>query len=570
MRSPGPRTAERYTGRGDDGLASAAELSEDVRRYLHAPGDRVSLGVSERLRGMADDASTASLSHRMRERRFERFEALAAQLPKPLSVIDIGGTCEFWEQRGWADRDDVSVTLVNLMEQERRHSNIHPTRGRRDQPRRARRRQLRHRLQQLGDRAPVQPREPARDGPRGPPGGARLLDPDAELLVPGGAALPVPGLALAAGEHARGRAPAPRRGMDGSLPRPRLRAQGGERGPADAQARAQAAVPGGRHRPRALRRRGQVVDLRRRVPAARRRPREPPGSTWSPWPTTAPPRCAAASSRSRRSSGPRSPWSTTRRPTTRWPRSPTCRCAPSGPAATAASPRAATSGSPRATRPYVLLLNPDARLERAGLEALVALLDAQPQAGLAAPRILEDGRRARLQPAPLPAPALDLRAGAVPAPALAARRLDRRADPRPRRLRAARLAGLGVRRLHADQARGARAAGRARRGLLPLLRGHRPLRAPARRRLDDPLRARGRGPPRGRGLGRPRGAVRRVRAQPRALRAQARAPADRCSRENGRSARTRHPRARRGCPAARAARAPARACERSCDRIGSG
>ena len=37
----------------------------------------------------------------------------------------------------------------------------------------------------------------------------------------------------------------------------------------------------------------------------------------------------------------------------------------------------------------MLLLNPDARLERAGLEALVALLDAQPRAGLAAPRILE-------------------------------------------------------------------------------------------------------------------------------------------------------------------------------------
>lgn len=89
----------------------------------------MTLGVSERLRGMADDASTASLSHRLRERRFERFESLAARLPKPLAVIDIGGTCEFWEQRGWADRDDVSVTLVNLMEQDRRHSNIHPTVG---------------------------------------------------------------------------------------------------------------------------------------------------------------------------------------------------------------------------------------------------------------------------------------------------------------------------------------------------------------------------------------------------------------------------------------------------------
>ena len=208
----------------------------------------MSLGVSERLRGMADDASTASLSHRLRERRFERFEALAARLPKPLHVIDIGGTCEFWEQRGWADRDDVSVTLVNLMEQERRHSNIHPSVG--DATSLAEYADgsfdiafsnsvIEHLFNLDNQRA---------DGPRGPPGGARLLDPDAELLVPGGAALPVSRLALAAGEHASGRAQAPRRGLDGSLPRPRLRAQGGERGPADAQARAQAAVPRGRHR----------------------------------------------------------------------------------------------------------------------------------------------------------------------------------------------------------------------------------------------------------------------------------------------------------------------------------
>jgi GT2 family glycosyltransferase len=39
--------------------------------------------------------------------------------------------------------------------------------------------------------------------------------------------------------------------------------------------------------------------------------------------------------------------------------------------------------------PYVLLLNPDARLARADLDALVAVLDADPRVGLAAPRILD-------------------------------------------------------------------------------------------------------------------------------------------------------------------------------------
>jgi hypothetical protein len=78
---------------------------------------------------MADDSRPDSFSHRMRELRFQRFERLAATLPKPLEVIDIGGTCEFWEQRGWAGRDDVSITLVNLIEQEGTHANIHTTVG---------------------------------------------------------------------------------------------------------------------------------------------------------------------------------------------------------------------------------------------------------------------------------------------------------------------------------------------------------------------------------------------------------------------------------------------------------
>ena len=40
--------------------------------------------------------------------------------------------------------------------------------------------------------------------------------------------------------------------------------------------------------------------------------------------------------------------------------------------------------------PYVLLLNPDARLDDGALDALRAVLDADPSAALAAPRILED------------------------------------------------------------------------------------------------------------------------------------------------------------------------------------
>ena len=81
------------------------------------------------LRKVADGHAAGSFSNRLRERRFRRFESLAAGLPRPLRVLDVGGTNNFWVQRGWAGRDDVSITLVNLKEQAQEHANIHPAVG---------------------------------------------------------------------------------------------------------------------------------------------------------------------------------------------------------------------------------------------------------------------------------------------------------------------------------------------------------------------------------------------------------------------------------------------------------
>jgi hypothetical protein len=87
------------------------------------------LHAGARLRRLADHDRADSLSHRLRERRFRLFERFAAPIERPLRIIDVGGTNEFWEQRGWAGRDDVQITLVNLKALERRHPNIVPTAG---------------------------------------------------------------------------------------------------------------------------------------------------------------------------------------------------------------------------------------------------------------------------------------------------------------------------------------------------------------------------------------------------------------------------------------------------------
>lgn len=65
----------------------------------------------------------------MRAKRFAKFEAFAATLPRPLRIVDIGGTTEFWEHRGWANRPGVQITLVNLTAGEQRYENVVPTVG---------------------------------------------------------------------------------------------------------------------------------------------------------------------------------------------------------------------------------------------------------------------------------------------------------------------------------------------------------------------------------------------------------------------------------------------------------
>lgn len=81
------------------------------------------------LRTAAEGGSATSFSNRMRSRRFAIFEDLLAGLSRPLKIIDLGGTNEFWEQRGWAEREGVEITTVNLQAEERRHENIIPLRG---------------------------------------------------------------------------------------------------------------------------------------------------------------------------------------------------------------------------------------------------------------------------------------------------------------------------------------------------------------------------------------------------------------------------------------------------------
>jgi Methyltransferase domain len=81
------------------------------------------------LKKWADVHKIDSVSNKLRSKRFRLFEELCSSLPKPLTIIDIGGTVDFWAQRRWADNNDVHITLVNLHQEPQRYANITPVVG---------------------------------------------------------------------------------------------------------------------------------------------------------------------------------------------------------------------------------------------------------------------------------------------------------------------------------------------------------------------------------------------------------------------------------------------------------
>jgi len=81
------------------------------------------------IRRLADSDDPNSLANKLRTRRFLRFEALIAPLPRPVRILDVGGTNEFWENRGCGGRHDIQITTLNLAAEEQRHDNVKPLAG---------------------------------------------------------------------------------------------------------------------------------------------------------------------------------------------------------------------------------------------------------------------------------------------------------------------------------------------------------------------------------------------------------------------------------------------------------
>jgi len=61
-----------------------------------------------------DHKSKGSLAFALRQKRMDYFRSLLDNLAKPLTLLDAGGTEEFWIRAGYAGNPDYKITLLNL------------------------------------------------------------------------------------------------------------------------------------------------------------------------------------------------------------------------------------------------------------------------------------------------------------------------------------------------------------------------------------------------------------------------------------------------------------------------
>jgi 2-polyprenyl-3-methyl-5-hydroxy-6-metoxy-1,4-benzoquinol methylase len=73
---------------------------------------------------LVDNSNQNSYSAKLRRKRFELFLTLMQSLPKPINILDLGGTQKFWEVMAFTDVSDIHITLLNLHKTEVKYGNF--------------------------------------------------------------------------------------------------------------------------------------------------------------------------------------------------------------------------------------------------------------------------------------------------------------------------------------------------------------------------------------------------------------------------------------------------------------
>jgi len=63
---------------------------------------------------LQDSKQKGSIGNKFRNKRFVYFEKLISNIPKPIHILDVGGTEDFWVNRNYNKKADIKITLLNL------------------------------------------------------------------------------------------------------------------------------------------------------------------------------------------------------------------------------------------------------------------------------------------------------------------------------------------------------------------------------------------------------------------------------------------------------------------------
>lgn len=80
-------------------------------------------------RKIYDNSRSDSLAAKMRRKRFAFFLQLLHTVPRPLTILDVGGRQRFWEVMGFAQEPSIQITLLNIEPVEIQHPNFVALKG---------------------------------------------------------------------------------------------------------------------------------------------------------------------------------------------------------------------------------------------------------------------------------------------------------------------------------------------------------------------------------------------------------------------------------------------------------
>lgn len=63
---------------------------------------------------LLDNTNPNSLANKFRRKRFKLFMDFIKDFPRPVKILDAGGTVNYWEQMGIAGNEEFEITIVNL------------------------------------------------------------------------------------------------------------------------------------------------------------------------------------------------------------------------------------------------------------------------------------------------------------------------------------------------------------------------------------------------------------------------------------------------------------------------